>query len=132
MKKLPFDLTSLIPREATFTVSGKTLTLCRWSLRVRNWATNKYGHQGLAEIFEQQKIQEIADMAWFMLKEKDQFPGASGMDDFLDLVSSIEDQVNLIKALLSSVGIGEPEIKKISDGIKAAGGKPDGAADPNG
>lgn len=133
MQNTPFNLMDIVPQEASFSVSGlpgKTLTLCKWSLRIRSWATTKYGDNGLQEIFAKQKIQEIAHMAWFMLKEKELFP--KGEDDFLDAISSMQDQVNVIKALLRTVGIGEPEIEKIQASIEAAGAKPEAAPDPNG
>lgn len=113
MDKMPLNLADLVPKETTFSLStqpNKIYTLCRWSLRVRAWAIEKYGHNGLKEIFEQQKIDEIADMAFFMLKEKDAF---KTKDDFLDAISSVRDQVEIIKALLGAVGIGEPELKEI-------------------
>ena len=108
----------LVPKETIFelsTLPGKKYTLCRWSLRVRTWATAKFTSQGLKEIFEQQKIEEIADMAFFMLKEKEEF---KTKDDFLDAISSMQDQYNIILALLGAVGIGEPEMKKINAAAK--------------
>lgn len=134
MKNVPFDLTSLIPRESTFTISGmpdKTLTLRKWSLRVRAWATEKYGHVGLQKVFAEQRINEIAELAWFMLKEKDLFEDK--IDNFLEAISSVQDQVNLIKALLAAVGIGEPEIDQIKKTIEKNTPKPDQTegADPN-
>lgn len=133
MEKLPFNLTDLVPHEAQFELPdglpGKTLTLNRWSLRVRNWATNKYGAEKLGLIFQEQRIQEIAEMAWFMLKEKDQF--ANNQEQFLDAVVSVQDQVNLIKALLAAVGIGEPEIEKIKAAIAEAEAPPADGSNPN-
>ncbi len=113
MKHVPLNLADLSPIEAAFELSGRKapLTLCRWSLRVRAWAVAKYTSEGLDQIFRKQDISAIADMAYFMLKEKDQF---KSQDDFLDAICSIQDQINLIKALLQSVGIGEPEMQKIA------------------
>lgn len=117
MQKFPIALEDLVPKESTFTLStmpGATLTLCRWSLRVRSWATAKYTPQGVKEIFEKQKIEEIADMAYFMLKEKELL---TTKEEFLEQICTVRDQVNVIKALLAAVGIGEPEIKKIDDAL---------------
>jgi len=117
MKAMPLNLADLVPKETTFTLStqpDKTFTLCRWSLRVRAWAIEKHGSEGLKDIFENQKIDEIADMAFFMLKDKTEF---KTKDEFLDSVSSVQDQVNVIKALLGAVGIGEPEMQKIQKEI---------------
>lgn len=124
MDKMPLNLMDLVPKETEFTLSSdpaKKITLCRWSLRVRAWAIAKYTSQGLKEIFEQHKIDEIADMAFFMLKDKELF---KSKDDFLDAIVTIQDQVDLIKALLGAVGIGEPEFKKIDEAMAKAGGAP--------
>lgn len=119
---IPLSLEDLKPQEALFELStkpGQKLTLCRWSLRVRSWALKTYGGpEGLKQIFELQKIEEIAQMAFFMLKEKEQFP--AGFDDFADSICGPIDEVAVIKALLSSIGIGEPELQKINDSMKGA------------
>ncbi len=81
---------------------------------MRSWATAKYTPQGVKEIFEKQKIEEIADMAYFMLKEKELL---TTKEEFLEQICTVRDQVNVIKALLAAVGIGEPEIKKIDDAL---------------
>lgn len=120
MKHFPLNLADLVPTEAVFYLSDnpeKPITLCRWSLRVRSWATAKYTPEGLKEIFEKQKIEEIADMAFFMLKDKTQFPNKEA---FLDAIVTITDQINIIKALLKTVGIGEPEVEKIIKSVNQA------------
>lgn len=129
MEKLPLNLFDLEPRESTFTmpsVPDKTFTLSPWSLRVRAWAFDKFGAQNLDVIFKEQRISEIADIAYFMLKDKDVFPTK---DSFLDAVRSLRDQLNLITALLGAIGIGEPEMKQIKDSI-AANMKPEVPVDP--
>jgi hypothetical protein len=122
METIPLKLQDLVPKESNFslsTIPGKTFTLCRWSLRVRAWALEKYTPMGLKNIFEQQKIIEIAEMAFFMLKEKDVFPS---QDAFFDSVVTIQDQINLITAVVGTVGIGEPEIKKLNEALGAPPG----------
>lgn len=122
MTTLPLKLEDLAPKETSFTLStqpGKTFTLCRFSLRVRAWASEKHGGaQGLKGIFETQKILEIADIAFFMLKEKEAF---ASQDDFLDAIVTVGDQVQVVKALLGAVGIGEPELKAIEEHVSKAG-----------
>ncbi len=119
--EFPLNLHDLVPKKVTFhlstmpedqTQTRTNLTLCRWSLRVRAWATEKYTSAGIQDIFVKQEIGAIADIAWFMLEEKALFP--KGKEDFLDSVASIQDQINIMKALLGSLGIGEPEIEKIN------------------
>ena len=114
MENIPLNLADLSPQEAVFTLStkpGQTFTLCRWSLRIRVWASSKYTSQGLQEIFTKQMIEEIADMAWFMLKDKPAFNNSQ--DTFFDSIVNVQDNINVFKALLQTVGIGEPEIKNI-------------------
>lgn len=123
MSKFPLDLASLAPQEATFTLSGlpdRTLTLCKWTLRVRAWAFDKYGPEKLREIFEKHLIIQISEITFFMLKEKDAF---KTFEEFQDAVVSTADQLNLTKALLKSVGIGEPEIDKINADLEKKAGK---------
>ena len=127
---MPLNLMDLVPKETDFelsTMPGVKITLCRWSLRVRAWAIEKFTAQGLAEIFEKQKISEIADVAFFMLKNKEQF---KTKDEFLDAISSMQDQLNLILAVLGAVGIGEPEVKKITDEMKKHQAKVPPSQDP--
>lgn len=120
----PIDLMGLAPKQAEFRLGdypNRHFTLCRWSLRVRAWAVEKYGTDKLNAVFTNLQIGEIADIAWFMLLEKDAFNGE--FVKFLDSISSTQDQLNLINALLGSVGIGEPEIEKIMAAQAKAGGK---------
>lgn len=114
----PLNLADLSPQEAVFNLStspGQPLTLCRWSLRIRTWAQTKYGSEGLKNIFEKHQLVEIADMVYFMLKDKTAYPT---LDSFLDAVVTTQDQVNIIKALLQTIGFGEPEIEQVSKAMK--------------
>lgn len=115
MSKLPLNINDLAPQEATFELSnleGKKFTLGRWSLKTRAWAFDTYGPEKLKEIFEKQQILDLAAIAYYMLKEKDQF---KSKDEFLDAVVTTQDILVVTKAILKTVGIGEPEIKKIVD-----------------
>ena len=114
----PLNLADLSPQEATLELStcpGKPLTLCRWSLRIRTWAQTKYGSEGLKNIFEKHQIVEIADMVYFMVKDKTAYPT---LDSFLDAVVTTQDQINMIMAMLKTIGMGEPEIKQVADSMK--------------
>lgn len=126
MNDLPFqlNLNDFVPKETALklsTMPGVDFTLCRWSLRVRCWAMDKYTPAGLKEIFDKMKIEPIAEMAYFMLKDKSAVPT---LPEFLDLVCTVQDQINLTKALLGAVGVGEPELKKIDEAMKVAGLEP--------
>lgn len=84
---------------------------------MRVWATEKYTSEGLQQIFEQQKIDQIADLAWFMLRDESKKFFQDSKSNFLDSVVTFDDQVKLIKALLETIGIGEPEIEKIATAL---------------
>lgn len=115
------NLMDLVPRKADFKLSkfeGKTFHLEAWSLYYRTIFTNKYGAEKLGLVFRDQRIVEIGEMAYEMLEEKEQFPE---LKDFLKAVESMEDQVGLIKALLATVGMGEPEIQKVAAEAKRRG-----------
>lgn len=120
MSQVPFDLTTLMPKETSFQLSSfkdKKFTLCRWSLRVRAWASEKYTSEGLKDIFEKLKIVEIADLVWYMLKDEDKAFFNKDSNFFLEQVVTTGDQLQLINALLGAVGIGEPEIKQIKQSL---------------
>lgn len=131
MKQTLLNLMDLAPKEATFDLSGAEggpITLCRWSLRVRAWALERFGSpQALQSVFSDQKINDIADLAFFMLKDKARF---TSKDAFLDAVVTVQDQLNLIKALLYTIGIGEPEIEKLNQAAEAVSGPKGQAPSP--
>lgn len=117
MEQFPLNLADLKPQGAAFKLSPypeQTFNLCPWSLRIRAWAQLKYGPAGLQEIFAKQQIVEIGEMAYFMLKEKEFF---KTQDAFLDGVQTVQDQINLMKALLQTIGFGEPEIAQLEKSL---------------
>lgn len=121
MKSMPLKLMDLVPKETQFKLSDypdKEFTMGRWTLRVRQWATDKYTPKGIERIFKTQQINEIADIAYFMLAEKDKKEFFKTKDEFLEHVVTIQDQVNVIMALLAGVGIGEPEIEKLNQALQ--------------
>lgn len=123
MTQSPLNLADLSPRDAKFKLSDfpdKEFTLSRWSLRVRAWVADKYSQKQLQEIFENKNITAASVIVYYMLKEKDSFINEKGMatlEAFQDRIVTIQDQINMMKALLEAIGIGEPEIKKISDSL---------------
>lgn len=130
---MKLDLNDLSPKEAKFKLTdlpGKEFTLCRWSLRVRMWVMSQYTEKQVEELFSKHQINDIAKIAYYMLKEKDQFLDEKGqptLDGFLDRILNMDDIVSVIRALLQSIGIGEPEVKKITEGADKTGQQ----SDPN-
>lgn len=117
MKNMPLSLQDLKPKMTTFQLEDfptEKFTLCRFTLRVRAWVLERYTSKELQGIFEDQKINDIALISYFMLKEKEKFPT---LDSFLDSIVTIQDQISVMKALLGSIGIGEPEIEQINKSI---------------
>jgi hypothetical protein len=93
------------------------LTLCRWSLRVRSWAITHYGAERLAEIFKTQNLIAMGEISYYMLKEKELFPT---LDAFLDAVCTPKDHLNMVAAMLGTLGIAEPKIEEIREAMKDA------------
>ena len=121
MTNFALDVDDLIPQETQFelaSVKDRKFTICRWSLRVRTWATKKYGPERLREIFEKQIIEEIASIAWFMLKPEDKAFFDNSEENFLDNICSVRDQLAVGMSLLGAVGIGEPQLEKINEALK--------------
>lgn len=117
-KNAPLKLQDLVPKETTFTLSGfpgQSFTLGRWTLRVRIWVSERYTPEQLQAIFKETKIEDIGKIAYYLLKEKDKFPTE---DAFFEAVSSVQDLINVITALLGAIGIGEPEIDQINHALK--------------
>lgn len=114
----------LVPREAEFELSSKPgvkYKLEPWSLYWRTWATDKYGAERLGLIFKEQRIVEIGEMAYAMLIDKTDFPT---IVDFQKAVVSMKDQYVLITSILTTVGMGEPELEKIKEEAKRRGFDP--------
>lgn len=111
-----FDLEDLKPEEATFTLSekpGVKLTLCKFSLRVQIWTHQHFGKERLEGIFTDRAIPEMAEIVYFMLKDKTEFPT---LDAFMDGIVTQADRVSIISALMTSVGVSQPVIEKLAKG----------------
>lgn len=107
-------LNDLKPQEAEFTLSTKPeskLTLKRFSLAQRIWVTNRFGSDNIKGIFEDQRISDMAEIAYHLIKEKDAFPN---FEAFCEAVVTVEDQLALTKALLKTIGIDDAMFKKIA------------------
>lgn len=110
--KLNLKIEDLIPRESAFKLHALEypLHLKPWSVRVRFWALEKYGQKHLQYVLETQQLKELCEIAYFMLKEKEQF---KTFEEFADAIASPMDIINLAKAIMGSIGFGEKEIRDI-------------------
>lgn len=133
---IPLDLDSLVPTEVTFRVSGwkEEITLKKWSLKIKQQAIKTIGAKRLGEIFKSQEVVGMAEIVYkFLMKAetRDKFEAEveklkgdrdleveNGFDVFLLAISSPKDQTTVVKALVATVGIGEPELKVIEKALK--------------
>jgi hypothetical protein len=125
LKNLPLNIVDLVPKESTLKLERvpAELKLRHWSLLVKEWAKKRFGGpENVQVIFAEQRIVEIAELCFFMLKDQSKihFQDASGtpsFDNFLDSIASVKDQIAIQKALLATIGIGEPEFEQIEKTI---------------
>lgn len=117
MKTFPINLHDLSPRDVTFKLSQMpeaTLTLSRWSLRVKAWAMAHYTPAGLKGIFEGRDVPKMAEICYYLLREKNIFPT---QDSFFEAICGPKDELAILTAMLGTLGIGEPEIEKINKSL---------------
>ena len=110
------NIQDLTPQKASFelsTMPGITLQLCAWSLRVKAWAINTYGEGELQKIMTGMQTLKIAEITYFMLmpESKSHF---KNVDEYFENIQKVSDEITVNKALLFSMGIGEPEIKRLT------------------
>lgn len=111
---MKLELNDLKPQLATFELSdkpGKTYTLAKFSLAKRIWCNQRFGDK-IGKIFEKQSLPELAELAHFLLLDKADFPTFL---EFADSVVTVEDQIQVVKALLKTIGIDDALIKKLSE-----------------
>lgn len=107
-------LEDLKPQTALLKLStlGETeLTLKVFSLADRIWLQQKYGKAEIEGIFSEQRLIEMAEIAHHLLVDKTQF---KTFLEFADKIVTIQDQIELTQALLKTIGIDEPLIKKLA------------------
>jgi hypothetical protein len=115
-------LQDLVPEETSFKLhktGNKQHAICAFSLRVRIWIQKKYSNEAFKEILEKQKTAEIAELVYFMLKDKTDFPT---LDDFYDAIRTPVDTLEIFKCVLHSMGISDDraaELAKESENPKA-------------
>lgn len=119
---IPIDLESLLPQPAEFELAshpGKIFHLRKWTLKIKAWALAHYGEEKIATVFQRQDVVGMADIIFrFMLVDEDKLFFNNDLDTFMDSVVTTKDQYNIIKALVKTVGIGEPELKLIEESLK--------------
>jgi hypothetical protein len=111
---MKLELSDLKPIDAKLVLSekpGLVFTLGKITLRVRIWLKDRFEKDALAHIFSDQSLAELSEIAYYLLKEKTEFPT---LESFQDAIVTQEDIQNLMKAVFETVGISEPLIDKIA------------------
>lgn len=134
---IPLDLESLVPTESFFRVSGfpEEIKLKKWTLKVKADAIKRFGELELGKIFTTQNVVGMAGVVYFCMmfpSTRDKFEAVAtaakenpdneiedGFDAFLAAIESAKDQATMVKALCATVGIGEPELKKVEAALKS-------------
>lgn len=115
---MKLNLTDLVPQEAPFSLSsrpGKTFKLCAYTLRVQAWAEKRYDKEQLQAAIMGNDITAYTDLVYYMLVEKKEFPD---QDNFLDAVTTFADRQAVTQALLTSIGLSQPILKKLAEQVE--------------
>jgi hypothetical protein len=124
---MKLDLKDLLPEDSNLELSGKQFTLNKMTLRGRIWMQKKFTEDKIKQIFSDLSFEEISEIAYFLLKEKDQ---VKSVEDLQDLVVTQQDRVNLIQSMMATIGLSEPVVKKLSE--STAPGNEESLSQPTG
>lgn len=120
-KIIKLNLDDLIPQDVQIelsTMPGTKLTLGAFTLRVQLWATKTFGgRDGLERLIGDQPVEELAQLSWHVLKEKDLFK--NNYDIFLDKVVTFKDRTAMKDGIMKSIGLSQPVLENIEKQIKA-------------
>lgn len=117
------NIEDLVPKDAPLKLGTvkKVLTLSKWSLLTKTKVLAEFPARKLQEVLLSQDIEAMARIAFIMLKPESKavFEGTTGYDTpfeaFLDSIITVKDQRALTHAVVATIGIGEPEIKRIQE-----------------
>lgn len=119
MKHTPLSIDDIKPTKATLSLSsGYELTLEPWSLYIREWAITKYGASGLDQAFKTQSVKELSAIAYKMLEPASRKKFET-LKDFRKAVLSPRDMLNLMTAVIKTIGLSEPQMEEIADAIES-------------
>lgn len=114
MQDQTLKLEDLKPQDAEFTLStfaDKRFKLKVFSLKDRIWLKKRFSKTEVETIFKEQDIISMAEIAHHLLVDRTEFPEFL---DFADKIITIQDQINLQKALLKTIGIDDEIILNLS------------------
>lgn len=110
----PLQLEDLIPKNAELKFPSdpeKIYVLKRMTLAERIWMQQKFGKENIQDIFQNQNLEAMAEMAHHLLLDKSTVPTFM---DFASKVVGMRDQIELVKALLATIGIDNEVIAELS------------------
>ncbi len=106
---MKFDLHDLQPQEAKLTLGNHSFILKKFSLAAQIWTEQRFGAGQIEGVFKNQRIPEISEIAYYLIVEK-----PPTLTAFQELVCTQQDKINLIQALLETVGLSQPVIEKLA------------------
>lgn len=111
---MKISLADLQPQEAQFSLSeypGKVFTLKKLSLAVNIWLERKFTPEELRDIFSNQKMGGLSQIAYYLLKDKETF---KTLKSFREGIVTQQDRVAIITAMIKTVGVAQPLIDKLT------------------
>lgn len=131
----PLTLEEIVPAPAEFSISnGKTFKLDKMNIVHSQWLNSTFGEGGMQKIFKNLETQGILRMGWRMLNidDKKKFPPTEveevcedtgvvqtktigGLELFKAEFNGPLDLLELLKALLKTIGISQPVLDKLTD-----------------
>lgn len=125
-------LEDLVPEGSEFTLksTGLTYKLRAFTMQDEIWLAKTFG-EGIKEIFEKAKMQEICKIVFHQLENKEDFckrevkiinedgeevkGTIGGVDLLISLISGMDEKLNIINALLATIGISRGVMEKIQE-----------------
>jgi hypothetical protein len=129
-------LTEMVPKESKLKLGEKELTLRPINLSDEIWLEKEFGQDGIQEIFEKVKIEEISRIVFRLLVDDDKLffkkqnvraVSEDGEVSTIELggvallramVHGWDDKLALLNCLLENIGASRPEQEEINDDDK--------------
>lgn len=129
------DLKQVIPQNSSFTLqsTGKTYSLRKVTLEDEGWMQENFGDK-TQEIFEKMDMQQLSRLVFRLLSDEDRTEFAKRKVKFIDeegnyierevggvalfkgVLSGMNDKIEVVRALLETIGISRPMQDKLEKG----------------
>lgn len=125
-------LEDLVPEGSEFTLksTGLTYKLRAFTMQDEIWIAKTFG-EGIKDIFEKARMQEICRIVYHQLENKEDFckrevkiineegeevtGQVGGVDLLISLISGMDEKLNIINALLATIGISRGVMEKLQE-----------------